>query len=586
MYVDANEGSASGGHVALRLEDRTYHFGYHEPGSLRLDRDDSERFAHVYGTLENRNLQVLRVAVDDRAFRQIRSSFNRRYLEEAAEFAVLEELSRDIAFASAWSDGRATVQVRAGGYFAPPPDPPPSRSAIERLRRRVNARYGEGVLPEQRLHSQRAVAALIEAAAGPVTALQAPGAHPAAGYGLARRAEEARARGEALRILERGATLDGDAVHILSRNAFPLDAPTRATLAAFADRLEADLVDAVGSRRPDAGFVLLVGLARLLALEQTLARGRLVVLDVFPADAVRLSVEEIEAQGGRLRAMSAGLRAELSRVRAALNAEAAVRESDYAALEALAGRFHELERSRTTGADLRAAPGRLLPARAAWRSLDLEPPAGLDRHVDALRMRERELGARLDDDHHYNLLTHNCVSELFVQIEAAVGAGPGSVETLGGHVAPGRGLDFIPFVATDRVAETYRIDETEELPSYRLRRVRSMEEREGTVAVLRESNVLTSTAYEPNATDSAFLFFTEGTVIARPLLGLANLLYGVGTTAIGVPLAAFDEGRTLSAGFRGAVWSLPELAFFNVRKGSYFHVERMDGSGTAGVPTP
>ena len=34
LYIDANEDSASGGHVALRLGDRTFHFGHHAPGFL------------------------------------------------------------------------------------------------------------------------------------------------------------------------------------------------------------------------------------------------------------------------------------------------------------------------------------------------------------------------------------------------------------------------------------------------------------------------------------------------------------------------------------------------------------------------
>jgi hypothetical protein len=37
--------------------------------------------------------------------------------------------------------------------------------------------------------------------------------------------------------------------------------------------------------------------------------------------------------------------------------------------------------------------------------------------------------------------------------------------------------------------------------------------------------------------------------------------------------APFDDGRRLRAGFHGAFFSLPELVFANVRKGSFDAVE-------------
>jgi hypothetical protein len=40
----------------------------------------------------------------------------------------------------------------------------------------------------------------------------------------------------------------------------------------------------------------------------------------------------------------------------------------------------------------------------------------------------------------------------------------------------------------------------------------------------------------------------------------------------GLPLLPFDRGDTLVAGVRGAVFSLPELAFVNLRKGSFDYV--------------
>ena len=38
--------------------------------------------------------------------------------------------------------------------------------------------------------------------------------------------------------------------------------------------------------------------------------------------------------------------------------------------------------------------------------------------------------------------------------------------------------------------------------------------------------------------------------------------------AIGLLQLPFDGGHSLSSGLRGAVFSLPEIAFFNIRKGT------------------
>jgi hypothetical protein len=93
------------------------------------------------------------------------------------------------------------------------------------------------------------------------------------------------------------------------------------------------------------------------------------------------------------------------------------------------------------------------------------------------------------------------------------------------------------------------------------------------VVALRESNTLTSPVYEPNPQDSFFLFFADA-VAVRPLLGGVNLVAGLGASAAGLALLPFDGGHALLSGMKGALFSLPELAFVNLRKGTFDYVER------------
>ena len=86
---------------------------------------------------------------------------------------------------------------------------------------------------------------------------------------------------------------------------------------------------------------------------------------------------------------------------------------------------------------------------------------------------------------------------------------------------------------------------------------------------LRESNTLSSTLYRRTHDDSAFLFFTDTAPAARPVFGALNVIAGLGMAAAGLAMLPIDGGELLTAGLKGAMFSLPELAFFNIRKGSF-----------------
>ena len=579
IYVDANEGSASGGHVALRLGDRTYHFGYRPPGLLRLDRDDSDRFAHVYGVLENRNLQVLRTRVSRDTFERVRSGFNERFLLESLEFDALEQLGRDRALFASWARDEPQVAVRGGGYLeveSAPGSTSTAGRALARLRRRVERRYGPSHLETLERAAQAALHDLPRHVAAPVAPLAAPGRHPGRGYGLAGQASKAQSLVEVLKAVRSGARLRSDAK---VSSPMPLDRALRRVLDDYRVHLEDRVVERLAAPSFDAGYSLLVALARLAALEETVSTDRLVVIDVFPPDVPRWSREQIEALGGDLDRLSTELSTEVRLVADALSAKSRLREADYGAFEGLVNRWVALNRARDLGEPLPVAVGRLRPERPAVRALPFNRlDSGLLHARDAeLAEREAELFARLDAEHHYNLLAHNCVSELFVQLERSVsreGVDPprSSTEALGGYVSAAEGLQFIPFVARDAVADAYGVEDIVDVASYRRRRAARVSADEGWLAGLRESMTFTSSVYAPNSVDSAFVFFTDDRVWTRPLFGAVNLLYGLASAVVGAPIAVADDGRTLSAGLRGALWSVPELGFVNVRKGSFFFV--------------
>jgi len=134
---------------------------------------------------------------------------------------------------------------------------------------------------------------------------------------------------------------------------------------------------------------------------------------------------------------------------------------------------------------------------------------------------------------------------------------------------------FVPSVSASRVTDAYAVVAVERRPSFREHAVAKLEAEGGGLAtVLRESNVVTARSYAAGRAGSPFLFFTTGPVLVRPMLGAANLLVGAGAAGLGLVSAPFDDGELLLAGLDGVLFSLPELAFMNVRKGSYTLVPR------------
>ena len=122
--------------------------------------------------------------------------------------------------------------------------------------------------------------------------------------------------------------------------------------------------------------------------------------------------------------------------------------------------------------------------------------------------------------------------------------------------------------------ERYGVSEVSRILSYRRAGLARLYGAENPLRVfLRESNTITSTLYQRNSRDSAFLFFTDDLVLTRPVFGAVNLITGMAASVVGLVMAPFDGGKILSAGVRGAVFSLPEVLFQNIRKGSFDYVD-------------
>jgi hypothetical protein len=573
LYIEANEGGSSGGHSAIRFGDETYHFQHESPGVLRLHRDDWQHFRYAYGVLENRTMHVSRVAVSDAAYARLRQAFNERYLGERRVFAHRDALRDDrllleLLQARRRGDRGGTILVRGAGFFFPEDGSVHSVAALS-LRRHVQDTYGADTIRQRDDDVRAELAHLAPTAFGPATVDLPTDGYPAFPYPFSSRYRDRLTALIALHVLDRALPLRPGSYWSAAAG-FDLDPTERRRLAGYADRLTEELTRLVRSDRPDWGFAFLVGMARLQTLRASDATGRWVFLDAFPPGSDVIPASYIRQH----RAAVSGLRAEadedFARARAHFRA-AETDEAGFAEIESAANRLLELDAALAGDHDLRVSGDALVPSRDAPWSRLVVPDVTRDELASALARTtavEKRFDARLHERFGYDLVTRNCVSEIFRTVEAAA-ADPG------GRVDTRWSLDFIPFVAAGAVNSTWNVVQRGTLPSYRRSRLDDMSRRESALRVrLRESNVLTSTIYHRSAEDSFFLFFTDDVVALRPLFGAINLVSGLGATALGLPLLPFDRGEIVMSGMRGTLFSLPELAFVNLRKGSFDYVPR------------
>jgi hypothetical protein len=584
LYVEPDMGNSSGGHVAIRFGDRVYHFQNSAGDTLRLVRSDYEHFRWVYTVVQNRTVHVARLDIPEHAYDTLLDRFNSRYLVQRKHFDMLASLQRDRALVDALA-ARPRVRARGCGVASPIPlrgagffydargvERHDEAAALMRLRQRIDDVYGTGFLPARLRDVSRRIRELSPGPWTPYTGEISKDDYPKAAYRFADRWIDLTLKMLALKVLTRGRAVRPDALVTSPDEDFVLRERERPVLQALHRRLAARLVQLVNSRRPDWGFAFLLGMARLVALEASLASRRLVVLDGFPADAPTIAAEKAEHHEF-LMELVAHARHDFLAVRRRVFSRHDLDERTFHALEEAANRYAEIRRGLLEGRPVRLHLGTLIPSRAIM-GLPVELPALHEtqiRHAEAvLQHAEHTYRDRLYAAYGYRLLHHNCVSAIFDTIDAALGR-QASVDALGGHVDPRAygGFNAIPAVSFRAVVDAYDVVARGQVPSYRTTRLHDAYAQEPFLKTyLRESNTLTSTIYRHNDEDGLFIFFTDDAVLPRPLFGAVNLVAGLFETVIGVLRAPFDQGKAVWSGMKNTAFSLPELVFINLRKGT------------------
>ncbi len=558
IYVNANTGAAAGGHTAIRLGSTVFHYQFFPQGQFLLVRESWSHFRYVYNELRNRSVFIARTSIEPAVYDKLRSHFTHLLMMQQHDLNLLHdvELQRDLLIQLA--AGAKKLEMEVVGLF----DREVKQDKhIGQLHQMVQHQLGDDYLSQMRQQVEANLSGMI---------VEVETQHSKTAW--AERLQTVLLEREFLYLMEVGATLAEDSVLRLLVDAPVLTVEQRQVLKNYQEKLAASVVGLLQSQRPDRARSLMLQTARYIVVSRSLESGVLLTLDPFSSRANVVAVK----QKNELPGLYKQLQQDALQAQRNFFNEVAHSDIAYAMLESSMGRLHEIAGALHHGYPARVEPGILLPARkgkVSVASLSFFHPK-LPAIIEANEAEWLRLKQRVEQQYTYDLISQNCVTELLRALNSAFEDKLAGQKVLGGWLAPDDDLVFIPNQFYKQIAVHFHIQEYMHYPSRRLRQLDQLDENEDTLRIaLRESNTLSSTLYTPRVKDTPFLFFTDDTLLLRPIQGIANLIWGAAYSVGGMFTVPVDGGERIHQGLRGMFYSLPELAFGNIRKGTYGFTE-------------
>jgi hypothetical protein len=583
LYIEAAEGNSSGGHVALQISDKIYHYQY-DDGYLRLFRQAEDVFLKDYRFKQNRNMHSAEIQVSEDTFDTVQAYFKLRYQQQKQHLIKVNSARQDLALTHALlalkqgrkitgtesetllprlpgaglfyrDDSLSSVQPKRDVCHAGTSTP----KLMAELLTKLQARYGNDFIAKKVLKLQDEIGGL-----SPVSA----NSSDSSVYGFAERYGDLINGLLALQVIRESKPVLTTVCFQIDRPGAILSPEHRTQLARYAESLQQSVLSLVNSKRPDWGYALFVSLARLQAVGHTLESGVWIFLDDTGDNGAEVALSELALYGKVIdkfrRDDENRWLSEINDFTRAINLDRA-----YAGLEIHANRVRQWRLS-DAGKGLHLRSEEALPQQdrgiVPYLVTDITAEQ-LEKNAAGLERAARKLIAQDKAQNTYHLLSNNCVTALLATLDASVSGQ--SRTKFGGTIEPK--LNPVPFQAYDAVLANYRVKATLKLPGYRELQLAKYYQLDTDAWVYaRESNVFTSSLYRHHQGDAWFVFFTDDTVVFRPLYGAFNTLAAAGQSLWGLFNLPFGgDNKALQIGAKGFLASLPELAFFNIRKGSY-----------------
>ena len=576
IYLEANTGSASGGHVALKRGEQVFHF-QNDRGSSRLSRDEWGRFRHTYNNLENRNIHLARVPLRAQDAEQIGDHLNLLFLVQNRQLDFLSALQRDVHLLEAFQTAQPAT-LPGVGFFSETQKSP----VMSELRHNVEEALGSDFIMGEMARLRLKLTTLLYGAPAIETAAFSTLHYPNYPSTFSEQIEDLYTRWFALNIIQKGLSIRENGLINASQiegpsRSSPLTDAERVGLTAYRFQLRDSILTALKSEYIGGASPLPLAVARFQATSMSLASDSFLLMAHPPEDGLSIPLTITEDRRPLLNDLRQRLIRDLPRLRRAFGEMP--EELPYHQLEDNISTLQEVEHGLKTGQDIRVSRRSMSPRGMGLALLPMSRMSTqeLDRAHQHAISRQAQFQNQFDVSHAYRLLDRNCVTELIQSINTAFPDERTATKALGGLILPGESQGFIPFRFFELVRARYPVETVTTLPSFRNRGLRHMALNGASLLdQMEEIMVPTARLYQARSEDSAFLLFTDDTIWPRPLFGVINLIYGIGTTGAGLVASPLDQGERMKAGMRGVLFSLPELLFWNIRKGSYENLRYVD----------
>lgn len=578
LYIDSNTGQSSGGHTAIKVGSLVYHFQHYPDKIFRIVRERWSEFRFIYNVIDNRTIRTSKIEVSEETYNLIRDNLNKIYLIQNKHLTNYSNYFNDRILLEAFLEKDQRIRLRGAGYFS---DYKKSNQELQMISGMIEAKYGNGYLRkriDQTKKNLRELRIFIHPLINQ-TANPKKDEYPFSDETFSEKHINNSHFLEAFLALGEGRELKPQS-YFYSDEPEILTDLQREKLISYTKVLENQIIDLVNTERKGAGYSLLVALARYLVIKKSIQENKFYFLDCFDNRHVLVSRKAIQDS-----AAAAPLQKESFSYYKIMLSNAFSKEKfdefDYNMLEDSANRHAEMKKGVFGFEPIRTTYEKLLPYKE--KEVSISAPMSysgieLSNLLDSAKAKEKMYLEKLQKIYDYDLFLRNCTTEIFDTLNSFFIHGKNESKfRLGGYIRGRDALVFVPFYSSFEVNRKYKLHKIEDLFSYRRLKIKEMMKTENSAKVfLRESNIFTSSIYKRNPDDSLFIFFTDENIFPRPIFGVFNFIAGFAETIYGIVLLPFDKGERFIKGMQGMFFSIPEIFFFNIRKGTFTYVDKTD----------
>ncbi len=557
VYVNANTGQSSGGHSGLLVGDKLYHLQYDsEDKVFHIVREPWEVFRFHYSVWENRSIDLIPLDLSDMTNQDLKIKWNGIYIIQRKWIENREERKKDALFFKKIKEAKNNVlewEVPGLGYWEeitldeslPYDSEDPFNSPIYEAE--TNQKPNLTEKDPSRL------------------SLSPPSRY----ISFVTRWEEKKQKEFVRRFQkEKSAPNLDQFIKLDFEKEFQLTEEERTKLGIYSGNLESELSYCLESDLCK-GWEEILTLIRLQSIELSLASGYFVIPKKTKKNLFYREISDLE--------ISKEVWAEKKEEALELLQLTKIRffsfydPTSFQDWETVGNKVHSIYTENLEFTDMDIYP----KAGAKIKILLKYTPPTDSPHLLTYQTRSDQYEKLVSDIYSYHLISKNCTNELFRYLNIFYPDPDTRKERLGGTVSEKtNSFSFVPAIAYHHVKSNYKTKDPKQFSSYRL--AKKKEANLGFFSNIKEDMTFFSSTYKKSSFDPSFVFFTDDTIALRPIYGLTNITWGIGNTGIGILYLPWDRGKRLKQAAEGVFFSLPEIFFFNIRKGFFPYVTRED----------